>query len=129
MGAQLEDDVAKLVDDLRRARDAERLFRTKYADVLDTEERAGLLKLALLGLRVRFRALVQHRPVSLLGGLHQLGVQLLVVSVDAVSDGDDGDLVSARDVDAARRSGVREVMRMGGNREDSELLFTHAQAS
>ena len=45
------------------ARDAERLFRTEYADVLDTEERAGLLKLAILGLRVRFRALVQHRPV------------------------------------------------------------------
>ena len=79
----------------------------------------------LLGLRVRFRALVQHRPVSLLGGLHELAVQLLVVSVDAVSDGDDGDLVSARDVDAARRRGVREVMRMSGDREDSELLLTH----
>ena len=44
-------------------------------------------------------------------------MKLLVVRVDAVADRDDGYLVSARDVDAAGRRGVREVMRMGVDRE------------
>ena len=125
VGAQLEDDVPEHVDDLRRARDAERLFGTQYANVLYAEERAGLPKLLFLGLRVRLRALVHHGPVALFGGLHELVVQLLVVGIHAVADRNDGDLVPARNVDTAGRSGVREVMGMGGDGEDSELVFTH----